>query len=301
MTETIDTTALEQLARAVEARRDYIGETAEKSVTATCINILRSLRADTATVGRRPTVFGGRYLVEIEEVGGMVGGWARPPKCGTRGRRVVRPAGGGKSIDTFNGMRIINRAGNYARCHSARVFKLSIYNKDADGRPFYPAKADCVMVMAASEDDVRKFAQSKIERRIGQYRGVSKRALGAAMRSFATGGDVGGDLQRLADAVVDVRKEIEGWDSGHVRVTVADNLPHARQALRSGSESVALMRAANGTVGYINRCAERAGKFWMPLETPFPDVVANASRSRSARRQSGLYFSARDTLVTIRI
>ena len=304
MSAEVDTRALEVLAQVIEARKQYIStETTENAVTATCINLLTSLRADTATVKKRPSIFDGRYYVEIEDTG-LVGGWAHPPRIGRKGRRVVRPAGGGKAIDRYNGMRIVNLAGNYARCHESKVYQLAIYNVyriDGSGKPFYPARVDSCYVMAANEDDVRKFAEQRIKRRIGQYRGISKRALGAAMHAFGKGGTVGGDLQRLVDAVVDVKQVLDGYGDGHFGVSVEDNLPMAQKALKSGSMTQSIQKACNRTVSIINRFGDKAGRMWERLETPFPEAVGGASRVRGARAMSGLYLSSRDTLVTMRI
>lgn len=293
---------LAALAAVLDARRTFIrGETTEGAVTATCITVLTSLRADTATVKKRPSIFDGRYLVEIEEVG-AVAGWAAPAHRGRRGHRVVRMGGSSGSVERVNGCRIVNLAGNYARGGNGRVYSLAIYNKDGGGKPFYPAKAESIWCIAASVDDVRKFAQTRIKRRIEQYRGISKRALGAAMHAFHVGGRVeSGPLQRLADSVVDVRKELEGFDSGRVRCSVADNLPHAEQALKSGTVNTALRKAVNSTVAKINRWGERQSALWERIESPFADVIPNASRSGSARGVSGLYMSGRDTLVHFRV
>lgn len=301
---TSDFTALEELADLVEERRRHLGETAEQAVDATAINVLQSLRADTSTVGRRADVFNGRYYYEIEETG-LRAGWARPGRSSPRGRRVIREGAHG-AMDTYNGLRVVNKAGNYAMGRNPSVYTLAIYNIDnPKGVPFFPAKVDSVAVIANNVEDVRKYAERVTKGRIQQYRGISKRALGAAMRAFgaASGGDkMSSQLQRLADLVVDVRRVREGFASGEYGVIVADNLPHARQALKSGTPETALKKAANKSAAVINRIGGL--DLDEQIQTPFPEVsrgkaIWGASRKSYAKKTSGLYSAARDVLVVI--
>lgn len=290
--------ALNALAACVEARREYMHETTQKAVDATAVTLLKSLRADTSVVGKKPTIFDGRYYVEIEETG-YIGGWAAPAgKYSAKGHRAIRPEGGGKSLTHINGYKVINLAGDYKRCKRSRVYKLSIYNRGADAaRPWYPAKADCVYVMATDRADVEKFAEERIARRIGQYRGVSKRALGAAMHLIAAGKASGGsDLERLANSIVDVRRAGEGFSSGEYSVAFVDNLEHSAQALKSGSVSLSIQKASNATAGRINNYAERAGMFWENVAAPFPEITRGGTSRAHGRR-----LSARDTLVKLEV
>lgn len=299
-----DFSALDELADAVEARRRYLGETTEQAVDATAINVLTSLRADTATVKRRADIFGGRYYYEIEETG-LRAGWARPGRGNASGRRVIRNGGRG-AMDTYNGLRVVNKAGNYAMGRNPSVYTLSIYNIDGlTGKPFFPAAAESVAVIANSKEDVVRYADQVVQRRIQQYRGISKRALGAAMRAFhvaGSGGSMSSDLQRLADMVVDVRRYRQGYASGEYGVTVADNLPHARQALKSGNPETALKKAANKSVAVINRLGGLDLDDYIP--TPFPEVsrgqaIHGASHNRAAKKMSGIYMAGRDVLVVL--
>lgn len=269
-----DGRTLGALQQAIEARSKLLGETAARSVTATAINVLRSLRAETATAPKRPNVIEGRQVYEIKP-SALVGGWAQPQLRGRKGRRVVRPVGG-HAMDRVDGARVVNLAGNYARAKDGRVYTLKITNA-ASGCRWFPAKSEVLHVIANSEADVVKYAEERIRRRIGQYRGISKRAIGLAMHQVAgtptTSNTTSKDLSRILGRVVSSETRTSGYDSGGSSVTVVDGLPAAMLSLRGGARSfqAALQRATNATVAIINkRCS---APFAARIETPFPEAA----------------------------
>lgn len=261
---------LEALRQAVAARARLIGETSERATIATAIAVLKSLRAETGKVGRRPIVIEGNWVVDIRE-SGAVPGWAAP------GRRVVRRGSTGRAEDRYNGGRIVNLAGNYARGRNGRAFTLSIRNTMANpSRPFYPAQGDCYMVIATTREDVEKFARQRILRRICQYRGVSKKALGIAMHAVSSSGAgeaVTQDVARIVGRLVHAKTYGTGYGAGEFGVSVADDLPRALLALKSGPDGVdiALKKAANATAAIISR--KMSAGFGERVEAPFPEVV----------------------------
>lgn len=267
---------LTELQKAIQARAKILGETSEKACVATAINALKTMRAETGTVkSKNFSVFGGNWIVRIEE-SDLKPGWAHPGKNSPRGRRVVRPAGGGTAMDRFNGGRIVNLAGGYLYAGGVQAFKLSITNTESQPRrPFYPAHGDFYIVLARSRADVEKFAENRIRRRIGQYRGVSKRALGLAMHKLsesAAGGSVSADVERIVGRLVSAKTYGSGYNSGEFGVSVADDLPRAVLALKHGQAGLdlAVMKAANMTSGIINRVVDKG--FGERFETPFPHI-----------------------------
>lgn len=266
---------LAQLSAAIQARANLLrAETTESATKATAINVLRSLRAETSVVRKRPQIIGDRYDVNIEETG-FSAGWASPGRENPKGRRVVRNGRGGKHVDRVAGCRVVNLAGRYSRNAPPKVWRLSISNLAGAGK-FYPARADSVLCIARSRGDVEKFAFNRIARRIGQYRGISKRALGLAMHQVAgtatTSDTSAADIRRLLGRVVRASASGAGFGAGRYSVDVLDGLPAAALALKNGQQSVALaiQRAANATVATINRKCNVP--FFDRLPTPFPEA-----------------------------
>lgn len=272
-TDWADGRTLGALQQAIEARAKMLGETSAKSVTATAINVLRSLRAETETAKKRPNIIEGRYAYEIK-VSGLVGGWAHPKRSGKKGRRVVRPVGG-HAMDNVDGIRVINKAGNYARAKNGTVYTLKIANMTS-GCKWFPEKCDVVHVIANSEADVVKYAEERIRRRVGQYRGISKRAIGLAMHQVAgtptESNTSAEDLSRILGRVVKCESRTNGFDGGVSSVTVVDGLPAAMLSLKNGQQSfqTAMQRAVNSTVAIINK--KCTVPFAAKIETPFPEV-----------------------------
>ena len=98
-------------------------------MTATTINVLKSLRALTGIVGKNPNVIDGKWDIKIEDTA-YISGWASPPRNHQKGRRVVR-LGNSNAIDAGdNGNRVVNLAGPYSKSDekSIKVYKLTIRN-----------------------------------------------------------------------------------------------------------------------------------------------------------------------------
>lgn len=266
---------LETLAEAIRSRvRTIQGETTERAVKATAIQALRSLRAETAIAAKNPEVIDERWLVTIKPTQ-YRSGWAKPGRHNPKGRRVIRMAGG-HALDAHPGNknRVVNLAGPYLQAGEAavRVFALTIVERPAT-KPFYNS-----LVLALDRDAVWRFARRRIIRRIGQYRGISKRLLGIAMHQIASGqggsSEAAGVLGRLAGNYCSVRMSGDGFNSGSFSVSVLDNLPKSALALKHGPAGVqlALKRAANSVAAVISKAAARTG-FGDTWQTPFPEIA----------------------------
>lgn len=154
---------LEELSKAIQERtRKLKGETTENAVTATCLNVLKSLRAATLQLGKKFAIDQEKWLVDIKMTG-YTAGWAYPGKHNPKGRRVVRMGSHSTDRDE-NGKRVVNLAGGYQGKtveRSVHVYKLTIKNTHTSAKPFYDS-----LIIAKSEEDVKKFAQGRITRRV---------------------------------------------------------------------------------------------------------------------------------------
>lgn len=269
-----DTKSLDALQKAIASRvRTLQFETTERAVKAVSIQALRSMRAETSIAPKKnPPIIDGRWKVDIKKTQ-YAAGWAHPGKHSPRGRRVVR-IGRGHALDTSqNGNRVVNLAGPFRRAGEAavQVYSLVITERPAT-KPFYNS-----LILALGRDEVWKFAQKRIVRRIGQYRGVSKRLLGLAMHKIAAGQGVsntGDRIGRLANEYCNVNVSGSGYSSGHFSVSVLDDLPMSALSLKHGyaGVSLALKRAANSVMGAISKTSMRTG-FGDTWNTPFPEIV----------------------------
>lgn len=265
---------LDELSKAIQERTQYLkGETTENAVTATCLNVLRSIRAATMQLGKKFAIDEGKWDIKIQTTG-YTSGWAYPGKHNPKGRRVIRD-GGSKAIERDDkGKRVVNVAGGYQGKRiemSIKVYKLSIRNSHTNAKPFYET-----LIIAKSVEDVRKFALQRINRRVQQYRGVSKRLLGLLMKKVYAASNVPSDGPNLPylDKLAVVKKQGNGFSSGKFGISVEDNLVDALLAVKGGESGLqtALQKAANSTVGRINSMMDKIGSFDEKIPTPFPEI-----------------------------
>lgn len=276
----VEMRTIDALQNAIEARKNLLaGETGEKAVVATAINILRSLRAETNQVGKNPVIIGDRWLIKVER-SQYIAGWASPGKHNPRGRRVFRTSANGHALDRIGPgrKRIVNLVGRYTRGEQVQTFRGSATNllSRDPGTPFYSR-----YFAARSQEDVEAFLVQRIKKRIGQYRGISRRALGLAMHKVAgtatTSATSSLDMDRLLGQAVTATVRVSGYNSGEASVSVMDALPAATLALKNGAMSldIAIKRAVNATAAIINKRCD------VPLheqiKTPFPEVRRRAS------------------------
>lgn len=249
-------------------------------MTATAINVLKSLRALTGTVGKNPNVIDGKWDIKIEDTA-YVSGWAKPPRKHKKGRRVVR-LGNSLALDAGeNGNRVVNLAGPYSKANekSINVYKLTIRNTQTSKPPFYES-----LILAQSKEQVKKFADERIKRRIKQYKGISKRLLGILMGKVHSSQKVKDQQQTLPPnsnpvpaaflaSFGVVNKSGRGFANGQFAIKVQDNLVNAALALKNGLSDLetALQKAANSTIGRINKVLEGRG-INEKIPTPFPEI-----------------------------
>lgn len=265
---------LEELSKAVQERVKHLHETTEDATIATCINVLRSLRAQTGIIKASSPIIDSNYKIEIATTN-YRSGWATPPRKHKRGRRVIR-LGNSLAIDKDeHGKRVVNLAGSYTKSENPQVYHLTITRTDT-GHKFYDS-----LCIAKSQDDVRKFANQRIKRRMSQYKGVSKRLLGLAMHKVSNRQNVTDPVESVVNSrplsnnylnnLALVKKQGSGFSSGGISIEVIDNLVNSLLALKNGQSSVneSLQKAVNSTIGIINKHMQKVGSFDEKLSAPF--------------------------------
>lgn len=265
---------LEELSKAIQARTSFLkGQTTENAVLATTLTILKSLRAATLQLGKKFQIDEKKWLISISATG-YTSGWAKPGKHNPKGRRVIRLGNSGAIDRGENGNRVVNLAGGYqgkAVEQSIRVYRLTIKNSHTNAKPFYDS-----LVIAKSIDAVKTFAHGRINRRVQQYKGVSRRLIGLLMKKVYAGSNPpneGSAKLPFMDNLAVVRKQGKGFSSGNFSIQVEDNLVDALLAVREGESGLntALQKAANSTIGRINKMLEKG--FGEKIPTPFPEIA----------------------------
>lgn len=249
---------LAELARLVQMRQRWLGESAKDAVIATAIDALVSLRSLTRRA--KPGRVGKPRVAPTALVPSFTGGRKNPRRV----LRVAGKAGGRDRAAKYGGAeRVKWLAPKSVKAADLRVFLVG--TEHAAVRP-YLAVAESAAAAAAFE---RRAAGHRVRR----FGGLAKWAFGVAMRALSTrnvSDDVNAETAAAASRLSKVRRYSDGAGGYAVRVT--DALAYAADALRGGSGAVdlALMRAANKIAG---RMAHRFGDALGPdFSTPFPEV-----------------------------
>lgn len=251
---------LAELARLVQRRQLWLGESARDAVIATAIDALVSLRSLTRVA--KP----GRVRKPRVTLTPLVPSFVSEKKR-KNPRRVLRVAGkaGGK-----------NRAAKYGGAERVKWLTPESV-KASDLRVFLVGTEHTAvkpyLVVAESADIAAAFERRAAGHRARRFGKLAKWAFGVAMRALSTrnvSDDVNAETAAAASRLSEVRRHSDG--SGGYAVRVTDALAYAADALRGGSGVVdlALMRAANKIAG---RLAHRfGGALGSDFSTPFPEV-----------------------------
>lgn len=270
---TIDGRTLEELGRAVELRRRSLGETTANAAVATMIRALESIRAKTRVANPKKHTGG----VAVAKAPGVFPGYKRD---GGFDRRCLRVGPDRKAAEYHGPRKVVNIAGRYISGEHVEAFLVTeIHSKDPK-----TAKPIQFYVIARSIEDAREYAHKRHERHVRVYAGMAKRSLGQLMHQVSGRNSLGIAVSARADRLIKtvnrVRKNLGGFDSGNVAISVLDGLNYAIPAVTGGAPEVnsCVQRAINGIVGQINTTlarrlhAERDKPFAGKLKVPFPEV-----------------------------
>ena len=257
---------LDVLSSLIKEREEYLKDTTRDAVIATAINVLGSIRARTKVADPNRSDFGSF----VDPAPGVVAGFKR--ERGTRhDRRVVRAIGGHE----MQGAKVVNLAGKYTK--GEQILCFVVLFKSPSVAKFLKGGHERVYVIAKDAKTVKNWANKRVAKHIKRYRGMAKWAIGQAQRevhsSVNTESDnISAGARRVALKNLIVKSTSSGWNSGSFSVYIHDKLDYAALALKGGPADVqfALMKAANRTVGIINKVAKL--DFDEKLPTPFPEV-----------------------------
>ena len=241
------------IAKRAEFLRD---ETTEKAVTATTINVVTSLKADTkkAPLKAKPEMY------RITQIGDV--GW-RGPK-GSRRRTAIVGDHRVKDVYPVNLMYGLKGAGFLYRIE---LENPNLTPKISKNKPVY-------IVMAPNFKVAEDYAKARVSRALGKESGMARYALGMAQarvsdRPMQSEGLGGSHAMQVAAQAANVTKDAKR-DS--FSIDVNDELRYSIKALKSGDSALsnAIKKAANRTAAIINKLGTY--RLHDPIPTPFPEV-----------------------------
>lgn len=242
----------------IEARKRELGETTKQAATATAIQILKSLRANTLVADPN------KMKLTVKVASGFVVGWK------TKGGKRERCLRLGNAEINSSSYRDI--AGKYVKGENLLVYSV------IDSVEGAKSKTQRYMVIARSSKDAEHYAKVRHVKRVKQFSGMAKYALTLAMMKTAGNakvsqvGNIAPKAKNTAAQNVEVRVNETGWNKGEVSIDIHDALDYAAKALKNGEGFVtqAIQNASNSIIGMINNKMKRNGSLHEKIAIPFP-------------------------------
>lgn len=249
----------------ISKRQALLGESYKQAVTATTIQVLKSIRADTKIAKKQAP----KSSYTITDTG-WFGGWERK---GKKFVRVPRQANSPKSSKVPN-IHPVNLAGQkYIKGEIVKVYKIEPVNQERM-RWERSLHKGCWYVFAKSEKVADRFAKTHMTRRIQMFRGLAKTALGYAMAGVSDAENITADVTstKSLKSAQEAAKVITNNGNNTYSVTVIDAISYATLALRSGENGIdrAEKKAANSIAARLGKVME--ARLDEPIATPFPEV-----------------------------
>ena len=266
----------DELARQIERRTRILGETTAQACVGIAMQTLRSLRAATPkSKGKlRPVaerIDDAELGIAVEEakeyvVGfHMVGGERKP--CLRVGNCRGAVANNVKPWWRVN----VNR-----EMYAAKVYRVTLSKGRAEA---WKRQKPVWYMVAKSLDAAKAHVTKRYQRLVTRYSNLGRGTWTRAMSLVADRGQKS-DLTQKAGAAavrsVSVAKDVTGFSSGNVTVTVSNFLPYISKIVGETFVRNALMKALNSTNGIVNSWIKKHdAKRWFNeiSEKPFPKEV----------------------------
>lgn len=270
---TLESDISDELARQIGRRTRILGETTSQACVAIAMTTLRSLRAATPkSKGKLHPVSEkiddndlGIAVEESKEyvVGFRTEGKTRKPciRIGSRKGAAARNIKPWWRINVNHEM------------YSAKVYKVTLSKGRADA---WKKQKPVWYMVAKSLDAARLFVTKRYQKLVTRYSSLGRGTWTRAMSLVADKGQKT-DLTPKAGAAavrsVNVAKDITGFSSGNVTVTVSNFLPYISRIVGESFVRNALMKALNSTNGMVNSWIKKHDErkwFKEISDKPFP-------------------------------
>lgn len=252
----VDGRTMEQFQELIQKRRQMLNETTERSCIAALIETLKSVKAATKIANpNKPDD------IKLSEQGGVHQGYRM---VGRRKVPCLRFDGSEKQFPLQKGMRFV-----VADKRSQAKNNL-IYTWRRRTGTLY-------IIAAPSEKSAYAWAKDAEKKRIAARKGLARLALGlltVALAKTTLTESAKDDVRNIALKAIGVESSSTGgFDTGLYRVTAADDLRYAKDALKGGPAvlTTCMQKAMNKITANVNRkCSGMLG--FDRLETPFPEL-----------------------------
>lgn len=260
---------MEVLADLISKREKFLkGETTEKAVIATTINVVTSIRAETQKAPIKATT----DMFTVKDTG-LISGWRRD-RGSRKSYRCARERGG-RWRDDIHPVNLMGPV--YIPGEFGHVYEIKPLNDHMDFRMNLNADKKAWFVMCQSPQAAYDYGLARMERYLKKSSGMAKYALGVAQAKLSDrpmSSDVASGSRQMQLARSAAQVASAGGD-GKFSMTVDDNLQYSELALVHGPASLdqATMKAANRTAAIINKLASPFA-LTKNIPTPFPEVAA---------------------------
>ena len=273
---TLDTNISDELARQIERRTRILGETTAQACVGIAMQTLRSLRAATPKGKGKlhpvtERIDDAELGIAVEESKQYVVGFRREGKtikpCVRVGSRKGAVADGIKPWWRVNANR---------EMYAAKVFKVTLSRGRAEA---WKKQKPVWYMVARSLEAAKAHVTKRYQRLVTRYSNLGRGTWTRAMSLVADRGQKT-DLTQKASAAavrsVSVAKDITGFSSGNVSITVGNFLPYISKIVGEAFVKNAIMKALNSTNGMVNSWIKKhnAKKWFNEIsEKPFPKEV----------------------------
>ena len=294
-----DNKTLDVLADLIAKRVEVLKETSEKAVTATALNIVKSLRAatrvakvsksakslDAAYVYRKSTFYGSNYTepsAGLTKKGAAKKGVKHFCIRDAAGHRndLVKPAFADNPATTP----LVGAPVYYVFVKHTLPPKNLVLRAMQGGGLSTAKTAEGILryvVIAKNEESLRGWARRHVRDIIAQESGMARYALSILRKSIYAKGNGDAFAVKSAGAKDTAERSVyyrEAFGPGWFDLEGQVNLAYSVSALKNGAASidVAMKKAANSTAQIINRVGKIP--FEERIHTPFPEVASRRGR-----------------------
>ena len=248
------------LQKLIAQRIQYTNESAREALAACAIQVLISLRADTA-VAKAPKI-------EVSCDAALYPSFRRVGKVNIP---CLRYKGSGARFQTDKPIIWPRRGVLYDFCQVYTFFDIK---RGSESVAYF--------IVAPDAKSARARAQEIVNKRLSRYKGLARLALGRLMNKASQTSQSSTDnatpfSQKVANEVSQATAYGTGSGAeGAYSLTCEDNLDYATLALKGGPSAVdmAAMKAANKIASVIRR--KIGDEFFHPvIDTPFPELRRN--------------------------
>lgn len=230
----------------IRKRQEFMSELPKQAITAVCIDLTISLRAQTKIAAEK---------INVARADFAEPGYITRNRVQSRCLRVM-----GRLVP------FVNLAGGYINKNEKLiVYSVQVYK---NGRP------EVVYVVCRHPSQVQAWAS----KRVARYRGLAKLAWGklANRISNRVSSDQSDGATPQAHSVA--RRSVTSVQTESLTdfsVDMSDDLNYARAALQNGDQSIAhaMQAAANKNASKLQQFLKVHPFFDAKVETPFPDIV----------------------------